>query len=141
MHGPALQDDWVKQGVAGEKTPAARIEGDVLIVEDNVIIAMDAENIMRELGFARCHIAVSVSEALGIIAQRPIGLALLDISLRDETCEEIAMELRQRGTPFIFASGYDDPSLLPGGFDAIPLVAKPYSVRDVRTAIAELDFE
>ncbi|MCB2075294.1 MAG: hypothetical protein H6917_03230 [Novosphingobium sp.] len=125
--------------VSGD-APLAGVEGDALIVEDNVLIAMDAEIVLQELGVKQCHIAVSVSEALTIIAALPIGFALLDICLRDETCEEIAATLESRGIPFIFASGYEDLSLLSRNFDAVPSVAKPYTMREVRTAIAKLGF-
>lgn len=114
----------------------ASSDGDVLILEDNVIIALDAESILQELGFARCHIAVSVGEALNVISEKPITFALLDICLREETCVEIATLLQDRGTPFIFASGYNDSFTVGPSFDNVPNVSKPYSVWDVSEAIA-----
>ncbi|MCB2059517.1 MAG: response regulator [Novosphingobium sp.] len=135
-----MRNSLANGDIVTNEAPLARVEGDALIVEDNVLIAMDSENILRELGIERCHIAVSVSEALKVISASPITFALLDICLRDETCEEIATTLEGEGIPFVFASGYDDLSLLSRDFGAVPSIAKPFSTREVRAAIAKLGF-
>ena len=109
-----------------------------LVVEDNMIIAMEAEELLRELGYDDCHVCGSVSSALRIIADRPISVALLDIDLGGETCEEIAMALQARGTPFIFASGYDGFPQLAEDLASVPVVTKPYTGSDIAAAIARL---
>ena len=48
----------------------------------------------------------------------------------------IAERLRQRGKPFIFATGYGDAAPAPGGFDA-PVVRNPYNVAQIASAVAE----
>ena len=103
-----------------------------------MIIAMEAEEILRELGYADCHVCGSVRSALQLIADNPIGFALLDIDLGDETCEEIAAALKAQGTPFIFASGYDDFPELVSELAGVPVVTKPYTRTDIAAAIAEL---
>jgi CheY-like chemotaxis protein len=126
-------------GPSGAGSFGTRRAGAALVVEDNMIIAMEAEELLRDMGFADCHICGSVRGALDLIAVHAIGFALLDIDLGDETSEEVAAALRASGTPFLFASGYDDfPELAPHLAD-VPVVTKPYTAGDIAEAIARLD--
>jgi CheY-like chemotaxis protein len=109
-----------------------------LVVEDNMIIAMEAEEILRDLGYADCHVCGSVRSALQIIADNPINFALLDIDLGNETSEDIAASLRANGTPFIFASGYNEFPELGPELTGVPVVSKPYTGSDIAAAIAGL---
>jgi light-regulated signal transduction histidine kinase (bacteriophytochrome)/CheY-like chemotaxis protein len=116
----------------------SQFAGEVLIVEDNIIIAMEAESLLGELGLARCHVAGSVKRALQLIEDHEVGFAVLDIDLGSETSEQVAMALRASGTPFIFASGYGEGAAFDTGFADVPVVTKPYSAHDIATAIARL---
>ena len=109
-----------------------------LVVEDNMIIAMEAEEILRDLGYADCHVCGSVRGALQIIAEHPIAFALLDIDLGGETSEAIAVSLRENGTPFVFASGYDDFPELAEALTGTPVIRKPYTGSDIAAAIKGL---
>jgi len=109
---------------------------DALIVEDNIIIAMAAEDILTEIGFARCTIAANNREAQRAIEQHDIGFAMLDINLGDETSEPIAHLLRDQGIPFVFATGYGESPFDTGLFGNVPTLTKPYSERDLLAAIA-----
>jgi CheY-like chemotaxis protein len=107
-------------------------------VEDNMIIAMEAEEILLELGFSHCHVCSTVRGAHEILADRSISFALLDIDLGGETSESIAATLRERGTPFIFASGYDDFPELNHDLAHAPVVTKPYTGSDIAAAMSAL---
>jgi CheY-like chemotaxis protein len=109
-----------------------------LVVEDNMIIAMEAEEILRELGYTDCHVCGSVRGALQAIAERPVNFALLDIGLGDETSRDVAAALRSKGTPFIFASGYDEFPELHDEMASVPVVTKPYTAGDIAEALARL---
>jgi light-regulated signal transduction histidine kinase (bacteriophytochrome)/CheY-like chemotaxis protein len=109
-----------------------------LIVEDNVIIAMEAEDVLRDLGFAECQVAGSVRAARAVIENTLVSFAMLDVNLGKETSEEIAELLYARGVPFIFASGYGDRSFTTSRFQGVPVITKPYSERDIRAALARL---
>jgi CheY-like chemotaxis protein len=115
-----------------------RPTGSALVVEDNMIIAMEAEEILRELGYASCHVCGTVRGAMQIIADNPISFAMLDIDLGNETSEEIAATLHARGTPFIFASGYNEFPEIAGSLAGVPVVTKPYTGGDIAAAIARL---
>lgn len=115
-----------------------RFAGTALIVEDNVIIAMEAEDILREIGFTDCQIAGSNAAARALIDGGAISFAMLDINLGRETSEEIAELLESMGIPFIFASGYGERAPSVDRFGQTPVVTKPYSHSDVRVAIDRL---
>lgn len=108
--------------------------GDVLIVEDNVIIAMDVEDMVRGLGAPNVHIANSADDALSAIDTHKIETAILDYHLENGTSEIIADRLVERNIPFVFATGYSDSTLLPDRFQSCQLLKKPYSANDIRAA-------
>lgn len=112
--------------------------GAALIVEDNVIIAMEAEDVLRSFGFTDCRIAGSVNAAMGIIEGADVSFAMLDVNLGKDTSEDVARRLQARGIPFIFASGYGERALQTGEFKGVPVVTKPYGEREVRSAIGRV---
>lgn len=107
----------------------------VLLVEDNMIIAMDGEDALRDLG-ADVVTAASVGRAHEAIAIQPVDLAVLDFNLGPETSLPIADMLAERGIPFLFATGYGDGLELPSRFQAVTLVKKPYSGATLAQALA-----
>lgn len=110
--------------------------GDVLIVEDNFIIAMDAEAIVGDLGAAAVHLASSTADALAILDRTAITTAILDFNLEDETSVAVADALDAAGIPFVFATGYTDASVFPERYRARPMLKKPYG-RDEIAALFE----
>ncbi|GGC39952.1 signal transduction histidine kinase [Novosphingobium marinum] len=114
------------------------LSGDCLIVEDNMIIAMEAEDILGELGCGHCHVAGSVRDALKVIEDNDIRFALLDINLGRETSEEVAFKLARLGISFVFASGYGELKSRPEEFAKVPVITKPYAMKDIRSAIEKL---
>lgn len=112
---------------------AASFEGHALLVEDNVVIAMEAEDMLFNLGFEQVSLASTVSSALSLIEQSTFAFALLDINLGDETSTPIADELNRLGIPFLFASGYGDTAELPGDMNNRMIVTKPYSEETLRS--------
>jgi len=113
-------------------------DGIALIVEDNVIIAMEAEDVLRGLGFNDCRIEGAVASAMALVESGGVSFAMLDVNLGKDTSEPVAQALLARGVPFIFASGYGERSLMSGAFKGVPVVTKPYGEREVRAAIGRL---
>ena len=113
----------------------ARLSGSVLVVEDNMIIAMDAEDILMTLGATNVTVAASVDQALSYLEQQSFTFAMLDVNLGAQTSETIAIALTERGTPFIFATGYGDRTSLSDRFPDIGVVQKPYDVDRVAAAL------
>ncbi|TZG27494.1 response regulator [Sphingomonas montanisoli] len=107
----------------------------VLIVEDDAIIAMTAEDMLDELGCVTAATAATLKDALARAEDTDFDIALLDLNLKDESSLPVAALLRDKGKPFLFATGYDG---LPAdsGFVGSPLVAKPYRLSQLGDAIA-----
>lgn len=100
---------------------------DVLVVEDDPLIALDFEDTILGFGVKTVRTAASVARALEMIADRAPDFALLDIGLIREKSFAIAERLDALNIPFIFVSGYGDDAVLPAAFAHTPKLAKPYS--------------
>lgn len=99
----------------------------ILIVEDQLLIAMDVEQALADYGLSQVRSVSSVYEALQAIRTDQPDCALLDFNLGDETSADIARALREREIPFLFATGYADRSMIPTEFRDVPVVRKPYA--------------
>lgn len=98
----------------------------ILVAEDESLIAMDFADALRDAGASIVGPAASLADAFRL-ASAPIDLACLDVDLRGEKIFPLADMLRERGIPFIFASGYD-PHDLPARFRQTPYLSKPLNL-------------
>ncbi|MBX9455816.1 MAG: GAF domain-containing protein [Rhizobium sp.] len=110
----------------------------VLLVEDQMLIAMDAEMMLSEVGFSEVATVGSVTEALARLKTFRPAAAVLDVNLGVGTSIEVAGELRRQGIPFVFATGYGDSSIIPPEFSDVRVVRKPYSGEELSSAIRSL---
>ncbi|MEA3002415.1 MAG: hypothetical protein QOH81_1203 [Sphingomonadales bacterium] len=108
----------------------------ILLVEDEAIIAMTAEDMAAELGCLIVASAATLDEALAAAARGGFDVALLDINLNGVDSLPVAGRLKAEGRPFVFTTGYGASGRDPAYQDA-PLVTKPYRVADLKAAIAE----
>lgn len=131
------QDDEPRPVPRPAEEDAGPLGRRVMLVEDNLLIAMDAEDQLRRLGATEVDVASSVQTALQIIARTPPDIALLDMNLGRETSFPIADALAARGIPFVFATGYGEASAFPERFRQSAVVKKPYTQADVRAALVE----
>ncbi|MGA7073766.1 response regulator [Bradyrhizobium sp.] len=102
-----------------------RVPNDVLVVEDDGIIALDLEDTILGFGVKTVRTAGNVSRALQLIAERVPDFALLDIGLVKEKSFAIAERLEALGIPFAFISGYGADAALPAAFAQKPRLPKP----------------
>lgn len=103
------------------------VPNDVLIVEDDPIIALDFEDTILGFGVKTVRSAASVARALDLIEQRPPDFALLDVGLIREKSFAVAERLEALKIPFAFVTGYGADARLPVAFANKPRLAKPYS--------------
>ena len=106
----------------------------ILLVEDEAIIAMTAEDMLEELGCTVACIASTLAEALAAVEEAGFDAALLDINLNGEESLPVAARLREMRRPFVFTTGYGAAG---SGADYadVPLVTKPYQLADLAGAI------
>ena len=109
------------------------LDADILLVEDQFLIAMEAEQAIEDTRIGQVRTVASVYEALNAISERVPDVAILDVNLGGESSIAVARALRERGVPFIFATGYADGTLIPSELHDVPVERKPYSA----TALAE----
>ncbi len=103
----------------------------ILLVEDEPVLAIDAAMLLDEMGLNVIGPCATLDQGLASAETEMLDLAMLDINLRGEMSYPIADILYRRGIPIIFATGY-------GSVDwrgDAPRVGKPYSQRDLETAL------
>jgi CheY-like chemotaxis protein len=103
------------------------IPGDVLIVEDDPIIALDFEDTILGFGVKTVRIAANVAKALELIEHRPPQFALLDVGLIREKSFAVGERLQALEIPFAFVTGYGADATLPAAFATMPRLPKPCS--------------
>lgn len=110
-------------------TPAASdgMPNDVLIVEDDPLIALDFEDRILGFGVKSVRAAGSVAGALAHIDKQAPDFALLDVALMREKSFAIAERLEALKIPFVFITGYGSEVRLPPAFANKPLLPKPCS--------------
>ncbi|WP_120007769.1 HWE histidine kinase domain-containing protein [Teichococcus vastitatis] len=111
------------------------LSGRVMLVEDNLLIAMDAEDQLRHMGAEAVDVASSVQAALRLLDHAPPLIALLDVNLGRENSFPVADALQARGVPFIFATGYGETSAFPERFRGAEVISKPYTAAEMRRAL------
>lgn len=120
-----------------EKSDAPlQLAGTVLVVEDNMIIALEAEELLTTLGVETIDMAASTRDALRLIEASPPDRALLDVNLGSETSIPVARRLVELGIPYAFATGYGESFKIPADLDEVHVVKKPYDVDALRRAFA-----
>ena len=106
----------------------------ILIVEDEPLIAMMLEDFLMSLGHEVSGSCDSVSSALEAVDKGTFDLAILDVNLKGENVWPVATALREKGTPFVLASGgHVDPP--PPEFKNAPMIEKPYTIDRVTPII------
>lgn len=108
----------------------------VLLVEDEYLIALDAEQILRSLGAADVEIAAGWDRAAQRAKEGTYDLAVLDVNLNGRMSYDIAELLKRRGIPVVFASGYELRDHVPAGLKNVVCVTKPYTTERLREAVS-----
>ena len=107
----------------------------VLIVEDEVLLSMMLEDVFLEAGAHVVGPAATVEQAMALIDSQPIDVALLDVCLRDQRSDPVAKTLRERGVPYVLATGYNNPD--GAELASAPTLRKPYRFEEVEAALIE----
>ena len=110
----------------------------ILIVEDEPLIAMMLEDFLEVLDKTSAGTVDTVAGALARVADGGIDAAILDVNLRGgEKSTPIAEALAARDIPFIFATGGSDDSV-DAQFRDRPVLQKPFTMDGVAKALEAL---
>jgi len=119
-----------------DERPDRRSELRVLVVEDEMLVALVLEDMLTELGHKIVGPASKVSVGLEIARRQEIDIAILDLNLAGDSSLPIASALRARGIPVVFSTGYGRGGL-PESFRDALLLQKPFLQLDVEDVIAQ----
>jgi CheY-like chemotaxis protein/DNA-directed RNA polymerase specialized sigma24 family protein len=121
---------------------AAQIATDILIIEDEALIALDLENIVEGLGHRTIGIARTRAEAVALAKKTRPGLILADIQLADGSSglEAVNDLLTAFEVPVIFITAYPERFLTGERPEPAFLVSKPYQQSTVSALVSQALF-
>ncbi len=108
----------------------------VLLVEDDLVIALTVEAMLAQLGCSDVIRFGRAPDALALLAERRFDIAMIDVDLGDHTSESVADRLTELGIPVVVASGHAHTDHLPAALRGHPSICKPYGALDVQRAFA-----
>jgi len=107
----------------------------VLVVEDEFLVAMDAEDMLRSFGFENIRIESRVKPALTAVETGDFDLVLLDMNLNGQRSDAVARALGARNIPFIVTTGYQLSEADLEAFGLPPYVRKPYGAAQLHRSV------
>ncbi|MEO1525117.1 MAG: HWE histidine kinase domain-containing protein [Planctomycetota bacterium] len=107
----------------------------ILILEDNLVLAMETERNLLDLGVTSVDSLPNTELAMAAIDRVDYDCAILDINLGDETSFEVAERLTESGIGVVLVSGYDSKYQLPASLVRTPRLTKPVGRVDLVNAI------
>lgn len=114
----------------------------VLIIEDEPIIALDIETIVRDLGHGVTGMATTADEAMAMFHAETPGLVLADIQLADRSSgiDAVREMLAEHQVPVIFITAFPERLLTGERPEPTFLITKPFQTATVKAAIAQALF-
>jgi CheY-like chemotaxis protein len=102
----------------------------ILVIEDEMLVAMNIEDMLLELGHEMAGLAGRLEHALVLARDSAFDLAMLDVNLAGEPSFPVAQVLAERGIPFLFATGYGIKGISEPYRDR-PVLQKPFRATDL----------
>jgi CheY-like chemotaxis protein/DNA-directed RNA polymerase specialized sigma24 family protein len=120
----------------------AELATDVLIIEDEPVIAADIEALVKELGHTVVDIAATRTEAIDAVSRKTPGLVLADIQLADGSSGIDAVKdiLTRFDVPVIFITAFPERLLTGERPEPTFLITKPFQPETVKAAIGQALF-
>lgn len=109
--------------------------GNVLVVEDSMIIALDTEENLKRLGVSNVRVESGVAGALRAIADTLPDFAIIDFNLGSESSAPVAAALRDKGVRFVLATGYSELAEDADTLGAESVLQKPYGRAELERAL------
>ena len=109
----------------------------ILVVEDSPVVAPFTADLLMELGCEVIGPAPNMAAARELVDAGCFDAALMDIHIRGERVFPLCDALEAKGVPFVLTSGYADWQI-PEKWQSAPRLQKPYTIDQVRQAVATL---
>ena len=109
----------------------------VLVVEDNMLIALYIEDVLQDLGCVVVGPVGKLDAAMRMANDEALEAAILDVNIRGGHVYPVAERLRARGIPFALASGYGDWAILQE-FRNQPRLTKPFTTHELEALVLSL---
>jgi DNA-binding response OmpR family regulator len=110
----------------------------VLLLEDQPLIAMDTEATLRRAGFATIVHVVSVDAALAWLATARPDLAVMEITLQQESCGPVAQRLAEQNVPLLFYTGANRKLIATQDYPQGVWISKPSEIEALEPQLTRL---
>ena len=107
----------------------------ILIVEDDVLLAMELEDFLRDLGCEVVGPFARLDKGMEAAEREELDGAILDLNLRGELSFPLIDRLREQNVPVVLCSGYADLPGMKERLNGTPSLAKPYSFDSLRALL------
>ena len=125
--------------VVSKSTDIERLSGArILVVEDEIIIAMDIQATLESAGAEVVGPAYTLTQAVELSAHEDITAAILDLRLGQSSIRPVARLLTDRNVPFVFYSGQPASDPLRSEWPETRFVSKPSTSNELVAAAAAL---
>jgi CheY-like chemotaxis protein len=120
-----------------QNSPAILNEHRILIAEDEVIIAMLLEDVIKRLGGEIVSKAKTCNEVLAALDDIPVDAIILDVHLRGGTSEGVVAAAADKNIPVLVSTG-SNADELGSVYRNLPILHKPWLSVDVERALVQL---
>jgi CheY-like chemotaxis protein len=110
----------------------------VLIVEDELLLALELQSLLESLGCEVIGPVPSVPRTLQLLARERPDLALLDVNLGGRSVAPVAAALKLRGIPYVLVTGYNDLDAREPGLRDAARIDKPVNRRRLLQVLAQM---
>jgi DNA-binding response OmpR family regulator len=110
----------------------------VLLVEDELLIAMELENLLRRLGCIVGDAVPTIQQALRMLESELPDFAVLDVNLNGQRVTPVAEALREQSVPFILVTGWGSERLHEEVLRDAPYLRKPVNAQQLALAISDV---
>lgn len=110
----------------------------VLLVEDEVLIALDTADILTEAGYTVVGPATTVEQAIALSNGTALAAAVLDVNLNGTLVWPAAEHLTRQGVPIVLLSGFGASLDVPASLQAAPRFGKPIRAPELVGALASI---
>ncbi len=134
-HAPGALD--AAHGTAGQELRSndIAIDGAAMILDDSLIISIDAGDLLKAAGATKIYSCNSVEAALTALDEGDVSFALVDVNLGPETSLAVAEQLWNDGIPSVLATGYGSNEIMLADFPPMPVLTKPYTLADIKEVL------